>query len=501
MRINALAETCGATLCRPPDERIQYLKDRQCAMLANNARIRGLASLLHAERNHVLTPLINALHAIFDARAWRDEVFAPCTELVRNAMRPSSILAWTPRPLLETCGDAARLVERVIQAERALRRSGCHAKTPCYVGHGNEGVVFRDGSDEKPRCFKVFDGACTGGRTDESLRMLCAVGVLKSQRVAARVLQYDYVHGTPYRGGHGPALVALLRRLYDAGIIMSNIKPDNLVCTNEDGALRIEIVDLGRDWAPLTPTLWLSTCRRAFLCWRFGKWADTREGAVRLCKLLRAESDAGVENIPELTGFDTFWSLCEYGPSPNVDARFERLMSDGAHPHGSSLSAHARKHTATLIIKTCLMETAMLLRNVRHIVWTLRRSGTAFADVILLVDRTRRDALLRQYAAVEEREFDSVLAQVRNEGLVDSVVDYDGLAMPELTRELNKLFLGVHDSTASHSANGVPHAPLFMALHSVKTEYVLQLDADICLNMRAPEDLIERAAQLFESDS
>ena len=270
-------------------------------------------------------------------------------------------------------------MERVIQAERVLRRSGCHAKTPCYVGHGNEGVVFRDGGDAKPSCFKVFDGACTAGRTDESLRMLCAVGVLKSQRVAARVLQYDYVHGTPYRGGHGPALVALLRRLYDAGIIMSNIKPDNLVCTNEDGALRIEIVDLGRDWAPLTPTLWLSTCRRAFLCWRFGKWADTREGAVRLCKLLRAESDAGVENIPELTGFDTFWSLCEYGPSPNVDARFERLMSDGAHPHGSSLSAHARKHTATLIIKTCLMETAMLLRNVRHIVWALRRSGTAFA--------------------------------------------------------------------------------------------------------------------------
>ena len=107
----------------------------------------------------------------------------------------------------------------------------------------------------------------------------------------------------------------------------------------------------------------------------------------------------------------------------------------------------------------------------------MRALGTAFADVILLVDRTRRDALLRQYAAVEEREFDSVLAQVRNEGLVDSVVDYDGLAMPELTRELNKLFLGVHDSTASHSANGVPHAPLFMALHSVKTEYVLQLDA------------------------
>ena len=45
-RTNALAETCGATLCRTKADRMRYLQARVCAMVANNERIRGLLSLL-----------------------------------------------------------------------------------------------------------------------------------------------------------------------------------------------------------------------------------------------------------------------------------------------------------------------------------------------------------------------------------------------------------------------------------------------------------------------
>ena len=43
---------------------------------------------------------------------------------------------------------------------------------------------------------------------------------------------------------------------------MKNVKPANLVVVKADGSVRVELVDLGRDWVKFEPTLWTLMTRR-----------------------------------------------------------------------------------------------------------------------------------------------------------------------------------------------------------------------------------------------
>ena len=500
LRSNALAETWGAVLCRSAADRAQYLHERVCAMHANNERIRGLLSLLRALGRTELKALISELELLFDAEAWESEVFLP----LRNATLRSRMLAWSPLPLLEAWGDASQVVTRVFSAECVMQRARVLDGQPSgelrFVGQGREGVVFRIGAC----CYKVFDTCVdAGSETDLALELLHQERVRSCERLVRNVLRYEFVPGRTYRGGHGQAVVALLRHLRERKLVMTNITPANLVVAHsaDAAAPQIEIVDLGRSWALYSRELWVSMCRRAFLCWRFGRWCTAREGEKQLKLFLSAERSG--DFFPELTGFGRFLELCDNGPSPFTDEeRFERRLCNTS-AHTQSLLTHgAFTQSTTFLIKTCLMEAATLVLNVRHLVWTLQRAGTRFAEIVLVVDRTRRVDLQRQYTAVDEEAFDVALGQVRGQKLVNRVVDFDGLA-PEtapLVRRLNAKYLG-HASLATHSANGTPHAPLFAALETITTELVLQVDADIILNMSTPEDLVARAYELFDRDT
>lgn len=238
-------------------------------------------------------------------------------------------------------------------------------------------------------------------------------------------------------------------------------------------------------------------CRRAFLSWRFGKHCDSFEGSQRLKLLMTRERTEPF--LSELTGFDKFFQLCEHGFSPFLDPnRFEKVQIAALMPIPRLVSNHC---TCTLVIKSCLMDAKNILANVRHLVWTLRRSGTIFEQVVLSVDRIKRD-MLRPHAAIDESAFDESLKLIQAEKLIDLVHNFDDKSSEwrNAVGKLNRKHFDIGDSLATHSESGESHGALLSTLESIKTDLVLQVDADICLNIREPEDLVTRAARIFDID-
>jgi len=471
-RCNALAEACGSILCRPPQDRKAYFERRVCAMLSNNERIRGLVKLIRRSNEKELGSMVDELDVMFDEAAWRCEVFQPLSSnivLLQNWSATLSIQMWTAGKILREELRTASIEEY-------------H-----YIGSGNEGVVFRD--QGRSKAIKVF----VGDFPDKAIHLLCAKGILDCKRESSNVISYSFVHGEAYTGGKGKELVEMLRRLKDLSLVMTNVKPANLVVTS-DGT--VEIVDLGKDWTEYNPVLWKSMCRRAFLTWRFVKHCDTAGGHQNLKLLMQRER---VEPFfAELTGFDFFFQCCEYSFTPFLDSeRFEKIELAAYTPASRPVDSKC-----TFLLKSCLMESNTILANVRHLVWTMRRSGTTFREVVLSIDRTKRADLLRQYGAIDERLFDEALEKIKHEKLVDRVHNFCGSASlnQASVKEINRKYFGVEDSLATHSESGEPHASLFSALDSITTELVLQVDSDICINMHQHEDLVIRAERLFDLD-
>ena len=280
-------------------------------MMSNNERIRGLASLLrkHTAGSGKFNGLASSLEEMFDEVAWRCEVFQP---LQANASRLAN---WIGKHFIKKWAAMTVARDTLVSLLPSPRQYS-------YLGAGSEGVVFHDGDAQ---VLKVFQDA-----PEISINLLCEKQILGCMRLTEKVISYSFVKGASFSGGHGPALIEMLRRLKDRGCVMTNIKPENLVVA-EDGS--IEIVDLGRDWTSLTPALWKSMCRRAFLSWRFANHPNLQQ-------LMRRERNG--EFFPELTGVDNFFKIATHGFSPFVDPerfeeRFEKRF-EKPQLHGSIMS-------------------------------------------------------------------------------------------------------------------------------------------------------------------
>jgi len=181
--------------------------------------------------------------------------------------------------------------------------------------------------------------------------------------------------------------------------------------------------------------------------------------------------------FPELTGFETFFQVCEHGFSPFIDPdRFDKVHVAALMPIPRRLSSHDT--SCTLVIKTCLMEAKTILANVRRLVWTMRRSGTIFEEIVLSVDRNKHN-MLRQYAAIDERAFDEALKSIKEEKLVGRVHNnlFDCSASSSVhgaVKDLNRKYFAIENSLATHSESGESHASLFSTLEIVETALVLQ---------------------------
>jgi GTP cyclohydrolase II len=496
IRSKALAETLGSILCRPAGQkRVQYMEGRVTGILCWLQRIQGLMTCLsrHTHDPHLQRALCT-LGEVVDPLAWEREVLSPL-KYNFSRLRCWSLDSALKAPLIPR--GSATLLSAFSRLRHVLDDD-----LWCYVGQGAEGVVFRRGD----RAYKVFFNA-----TDEDTQ--CALSLLIELKElnccmsneSGSVLSYDYVSGCAYSdvGGHGRKLVELLRSLRARGLVMTNIKPCNLVVANSG---ELKIVDLGRDWRRLTPELWLSMCRRAFLSWRLALWGGHAGGREQLRKLMQCERRD--KFLPELSSFQAFWGLCEQGLDALVDpdifvANELSATCATARPLPLPLSLQRRADApAALLIKSCLMEVQTLVANVRHLVSTLSFAGNVFREVVLVVDRTKRAGLLRQHHAADEEAFDGALETLSRLGFVTRVLDFEGSepGWAERICALNMRYLGVPGSLATHSENGEAHGATFAALETISAPFVMQVDSDIILNMGVGEDIVGRAKRLFDAD-
>lgn len=178
-----------------------------------------------------------------------------------------------------------------------------------FVGSGDEGVVFTDGT----MAFKVFDECARATR--EILRQLG--DGLRGARALCPILEFREVGseamlirkfeiGNPYRGGHGESLVELLREARRRGLCFSNLNPKNLLVTSEG----VKLIDYGRSVTTYSETGFRAMAKRAWLTWRWHHRPD-------LSNLMRAS--LSTDDLPELDGFDRFMAVVDTeNPSPSA---------------------------------------------------------------------------------------------------------------------------------------------------------------------------------------
>lgn len=106
------------------------------------------------------------------------------------------------------------------------------------------------------------------------------------------------VNGHHYSGGQLNRLLELLRECKRAGIILTNISPENLIVTDNS----LTYIDLGRSVTPFEPQEYIKMCKRAYLVY---KWYFRTDLKDLLHQSLTNDS------LPELFGFEYFFSALE----------------------------------------------------------------------------------------------------------------------------------------------------------------------------------------------
>lgn len=213
--------------------------------------------------------------------------------------------------------DALHDWARAIRHDRARRlvaeRLGRNHST--LLGMGAEGVVLRTGE----RVVKVFDRWTTTQRRTAS-PLLAELAERPASSALPIVLavhdwpeafavEYAFEHSQPYNGGHGLALVMLLRDLRKSGWVHSNISPKNLRIT----ARGLQLIDIGKSLERASARGEEMMIRRAFLSWRFSDRED-------LVSLMRAS--ISTEQLPELTGWRSLFEAIVVPPSKQRLDRF-----------------------------------------------------------------------------------------------------------------------------------------------------------------------------------
>jgi hypothetical protein len=151
-------------MCR--EDRDVYFRDRSCATLASNERIRALAHILRHQQEHQveLVTLAIELEKIFDEEAWRQEVFEPLTAAFKR------LWYWKPEPLLAHWPDATSILRAYHHLyELAVVDENCSF---ILVGQGSDGVVFRTDADI---CYKVFSDDIEGKEFVDLLSKCCVL--------------------------------------------------------------------------------------------------------------------------------------------------------------------------------------------------------------------------------------------------------------------------------------------------------------------------------------
>lgn len=318
----------------------------------------------------------------------------------------------------------------------ALIAKRLERKNLVLLGMGSEGVVVR--TDQ--RVVKVFDRWTPSERQKGvsilSELMTAPTGGALPNLIAihewpeALAVEYHFEESSPYLGGEGPALVAMLRDLRHRGWVHNNLSPKNLRLTRHG----LQLIDVGKSLERATPHGEEMMIRRAFLSWRFAQRDD-------LMELMRRS--LVTESLAELTGWRTLLEAVVKRSSKQRLDRFIRCYVERHQPQ-------------TILDYGCGKP-----RDVAE--WTNGLRLTAFDIDPSLYARWRQDTSHNRFWGVKEMEaglaeaetFDLVLCS-----LVLCVVDDTTMAsilgnLRRLVAMQGRAIVAVCDPTALHVTHAV----------------------------------------------
>ncbi|MHB1709482.1 MAG: glycosyltransferase [Thermoplasmataceae archaeon] len=191
-----------------------------------------------------------------------------------------------------------------------------------FVGSGEEGVIFTDGINS----YKWFYSKAKD--LSELSLSFAAQSLEKHQELKfinplKRIVDIhdhivavsDYVRGTKYHGGHIAEILEFLRECRTAGIVITNISPENIVVSDSG----LKYVDFGRSIEPYTETKFVNMCKRAFLTIKFSFRPDL--------KVLLHKTLTGMD-FPELFGWEYLLKATEVRITADlIDEQILRMIS------------------------------------------------------------------------------------------------------------------------------------------------------------------------------
>ena len=197
-----------------------------------------------------------------------------------------------------------------------------HVEKLDFVGSGEEGVIFTDGTNS----YKWFypetedlkalslDFASQFLNDHPELRFINPLK--KITNIHGHIMTISpYVKGRKYDGGHTAEMLDLLRECRNAGIVVTNISPENFVIS--DSGLRY--IDFGRSIEPYTEIKFVNMCKRAYLTIKFSFRPDLK---ILLHKTL---TDA---YFPELLGWENLLNAIEMRTTADlIDDHILRMIS------------------------------------------------------------------------------------------------------------------------------------------------------------------------------
>lgn len=319
IRRTVVEEVLGGILCRKRKHRESYKRQRILELRSWFIRLRGiLLTLRHRSytSDEMITSLIAPIEDIFDSQCWEHEVFS----VIEGEFASLKNFEPTPVDFSKVSLDQGSVenvmirIDEVDKKKLVLEWNKVRIKAACdilykstghigeFVGIGKEGVSLCS----KGFLYKVFDRVPELPR--EALHML-GVSFVESTG-STPISRRSFYSGKMYQGGHGTALLQMLRSLQTKNLYHTNISPENLLFDVENQALTV--IDLGRDIVYQKSSLlyeehFNDMCRRSFLCFRYGCCGSN---GYMLKKLKIALRDPREHH---LVGFENFMKVITNG--------------------------------------------------------------------------------------------------------------------------------------------------------------------------------------------
>lgn len=376
--------------------------------------------------------------------------------------------------------EHAWLKSRHALAAAAVAWYEVHANGHQLLGWGQEGVVYRSAEGVIKRFYphSVTIAALQtlqylARRAPESIIGFEIIGECSGSawiRLEDRALK-------PLEGLISNVVMQrFLTTLYRARVVVSNIKRDNLM-VSEDGEL--VYIDIGRDIVELTASRFLDCAARLYAVGRLG-WSDHELAR-------RSTWQSQVQALSYLEGFEHFYRDV-------IESATASDTSDGV--HGTAQAPRFEHSDVTLMLKACAQDWECLEQQIRHLTGELR-SVLRFAKVVLLVD-PYAGPFLRQYCSGDLPALLKAADRLTQQGWLNQVWVADD--SPRSVISTYTRWFGHADTLHTHTRAGAPLFAQLWGFDQVETRLVLQADIDVmvCLTDSSHDVLSDMRAAMHD---